>query len=185
MTVPTDSVDRSGTARAVATVVGCLLSILLIVVGVLALVGPGRAAPTDNLVGTKVTAFTVLPGVGGGSVRAPWLGHHAAVLLFFADDCPPCHAELPELARALGAGRLGHAVVVGIDGDHSPAVAASFVRANDVRFSVGQDANLAVASTLIGALPATVFVTSRGTVAAIHYGVITASQVRAVAATLT
>lgn len=88
----------------------------------------------------------------------------------------PCHAELPALSRFLGKGRLGRTIVVGIDGDHSPAVALSFVTSSGARFAVAQDANLAVASTLVPAFPAAVYVTSHGVVAAVHYGVVSTAE---------
>jgi thiol-disulfide isomerase/thioredoxin len=175
---------RAGSVRIVLSVVGALLATLLVLTGVISLLRGGPGQPRSSLVGTKVSAFTILPGVRGGAVRAPWLSHHPAVLLFFADWCAPCHAELPALAKSLGAGRIGRTVVIGIDGDHSPSVALSFVTSSGARFAVAQDANLAIASTLVPAFPAAVFVTSRGTVAAEHFGVISIAQLRAGAAGL-
>jgi peroxiredoxin len=180
-----DPAVRAVRARIILSVVGALLASLLIITGVLALLGGGTSGqPRSNLVGEPVSAFTILPGVNGGAVRAPWLSHHSAVLLFFADWCAPCHAELPALSRSLGSGRIGDTVVIGIDGDHSPSVALSFVTASGTKFAVAQDANLALASTLVPAFPAAVFVTSRGIVASEHFGVITVAQLRAGVAAL-
>jgi len=175
---------RAGSVRIILSVTGALLATLLVLTGVISLLQSGPGQPRNSLVGTKVSAFTILPGVHGGAVRAPWLSHHPAVLLFFADWCSPCHAELPALARSLGAGRIGRTIVIGIDGDRSPSVALSFVTSSGARFTVAQDANLAVASTLVPAFPAAVFVTSSGTVAAEHFGVISIAQLRAGAARL-
>jgi peroxiredoxin len=175
---------RAGGARVALGVAGALLATLLVLTGVLALLSSGASPARSSLIGSKVSAFTILPGVNGGAVRAPWLSHHAAVLLFFADWCTPCHAELPALARSLGTGRLGNTVVVGIDGDASPSAALSFVTESGVRFEVAQDASRAVASSIVPVFPATVFVTSNGTIAAVHYGVISAVQLRAGAAQL-
>jgi thiol-disulfide isomerase/thioredoxin len=178
---------QGGGVRIALSVVGALLSVLLILTGVISLLNErsaGTGPPRSSLVGTKVSAFSILPGVNGGAVRAPWLSHHPAVLLFFADWCAPCHAELPTLSRFLGKGRIGTTVVVGIDGDHSPSVALSFVTSSGARFPVAQDANQAVATTLVVAFPAAVFVTSNGSVAAVHYGVISVAQLQAGAARL-
>src|ERR1019366_10456731 len=118
---------RRGSLRIILSVVGALLATLLILTGVISLLRGSPGQPRSSLVGTKVSAFTILPGVSGGAIRAPWLRHHPAVLLFFADWCTPCHAELPALAKSLGTGLIGRTVVIGIDGDHSPSVALSFV----------------------------------------------------------
>jgi thiol-disulfide isomerase/thioredoxin len=175
----TDPGARTGGVRVALGVAGVVVAMVLVIAGVLALLGRATAAPQSRLIGAKLSAFTILPGVNGGAVRAPWLSHHSAVLLFFANWCTPCHAELPTLGRALGSGRFGNTIVVGIDADHSPSVALSFVTASKVRFEVAQDASLAVASTIVPVFPATVFVTSNGTIAAVHYGVITVAQLRA------
>jgi peroxiredoxin len=175
---------RTGGTRIALGVVGALLATLLVVIVALSALDRGTSHPRNRLIGTRVAVFTVLPGVNRGAVRAPWLSHHPAVLLFFADWCTICHAELPALARSLGTGRLGRTVVVGIDGDQSPSVALSFVASYGIRFAVAQDASRSVASTLVVAFPAAVFVTSSGRIAAVHYGVISAAQVRAMAATL-
>jgi cytochrome c biogenesis protein CcmG/thiol:disulfide interchange protein DsbE len=177
------SVRASG-ARIALGVAGAILATVLVLTGVLALLNTSSSQPRSSLIGSKLSAFTILPGVNGGAVRAPWLRHHPSVLLFFASWCTPCHAELPALARALGTGRLGNTIVVGIDGDKSPSAALSFVTSSGVRFEVAQDASQAVAATIVEAFPATVFVTSSGTIAAVHYGVISAAQLRAGAASL-
>lgn len=179
-----DAVERSGSMRIVVMVAGTMLATVLVVIGALSLLDRAPAEPKSNLIGHKISSFTILPGVNGAAVRPPWLHHHPAVLLFFASWCTPCRAELPSLARSFGTGRIGPAVLVGIDGDHSPSAALSFVTSSGVRFIVAQDANLVVASALIGAFPSTVFVTSHGTVAAVHYGVISAAQLREGAAAL-
>jgi thiol-disulfide isomerase/thioredoxin len=175
---------RGGGIRVALGVLGVVLTTVLVLTGVLSLLGGAAGQPRNRLIGTKISAFAVLPGVNRGAVRAPWLSHHPAVLLFFADWCVPCHAELPMLARSLGLGRIGRTVVVGIDGDHSPSVALAFVTSSGVRFAVAQDADQSVASTLVPAFPAAVFVTSTGIIAAVHYGVISAAELRATSARL-
>ena len=76
---------RRGSLRIILSVVGALLATLLILTGVISLLRGSPGQPRSSLVGTKVSAFTILPGVSGGAIRAPWLRHHPAVLLFFAD----------------------------------------------------------------------------------------------------
>lgn len=185
ITDPGAGTKGGGGTRVALSIGAAVLATLLILAGVISLLSQGSAGTDRNkLVGSKIAAFTILPGVNGAAVRAPWLSHHPAVLVFFANWCAPCHAELPVLAKSLGDGRIGQAIVVGIDGDHSPSVASSFVASSGARFAVAQDANLAVANTLVPAFPAAVFVTSSGTVAAVHYGTISPAQLRAGAATL-
>jgi peroxiredoxin len=170
---------NSGGGRVALFVVGAVLAVVLIIAGVVSLLGPkGQGTPRNELVGTHIAAFN-LPDASGGSVAAPWGAHHAAVLLFFAAYCAPCHRELPKLGPVVGTGTFGAIRVIGLDGDSSPSVATSFVAKEKLRFPVGFDSNLVVASELVPAgFPAAVFVRSNGTVAEVHYGALSAAQLR-------
>jgi hypothetical protein len=166
--------------------VGAILSVLLIAAGVLALLGQGSsptsAPPTPAIVGHQLRAetFPRLPLVDApGTMAAPWGHHHGAVLLFFADWCTVCHGEVRRLAHELGPD-IGTVHVVGFDGDHSAGAAAAFVASNHIRFPVAHDGELEVADALVpAAFPATVFVSAKGKVKAVHYGAISNMQLSA------
>ncbi|HEY8080567.1 MAG TPA: TlpA disulfide reductase family protein [Acidimicrobiales bacterium] len=169
---------RSG-PRLALLIGGTVVATILILVGILSLLGQGPAGERNRLVGTKAPRFS-LPGVVGGAVRAPWVSHDAAVVLFFADWCAPCHQELPGLARVAGNGSFGRVRVIGIDSDHSPGVASAFLRASGVHFPVGHDPNVVIASQLVpSGFPATVFVSANGRITRIDYGVLSPAALRA------
>jgi len=167
--------------------VSAVLAVLLIVAGVLALLGQGspstKGTPTSHLVGVRLNArtFPVEPLVGRhGTLRAPWVHHEGAVLLFFAEWCTVCHGEVRRLAHVLGKGDVGGVRIVGYDGDASSAAAAGFVASNHVRFPVAHDGSLIVASGLVpAAFPAAVFIGRGGRVTAVDYGALSVMQLSA------
>lgn len=168
--------------------VAAILAVLLVVAGILALLGPGpKEPPPSNLVGVRLHArtFPVEPLVGAhGTLRAPWVHHQGAVLLFFARWCTVCHGEVRQLAHLLGKGDVGGVRVVGYDDDVSAAVAAGFVGSNHVRFPVAHDVGaggvLILASVLAATgLPAAVFVGRSGRITAVHYGALSVMQLSA------
>jgi AhpC/TSA family len=188
---PAGADDQRGAANRprhvpVLLAVGAILSLLLIVVGVLALLGQGSpttsSPPPSAIVGLQLRArtFPRLPLVGApGTMAAPWGDHHGAVLLFFADWCAVCHGEVRRLARELGPD-IGTVHVVGFDGDHSTDAATAFVASNHIRFPVAHDGELEVADALVpAAFPATVFVSATGKIKAVHYGAISNMQLSA------
>jgi thiol-disulfide isomerase/thioredoxin len=160
--------------------VGAVLSVLVVVVGVLALVSsPKGGSPKSGLVGLRLPGFTIASVGQRGNVSSPWSSGHPTVLLFFAKWCTVCHGEVPTLARALGVGDVGATRIVGIDEDYSAGVAAAFVSANHVRFPVGHDPLESIASQLgLAALPVAVFVRGNGRIADVRYGPLSVAALR-------
>jgi peroxiredoxin len=161
---------------------GAVAAILLVVVGVLSLLASGPT--TSALIGQRFVAQSEPAVAGAGRVVWPWRAHHPAVLLFFGYWCPACHDELRTLGPGLGDGMLDGVDVVGIDSDASISVARSFVTANDIRFPVAHDWLPALTSKYVPADPATFFVSAKGQIVAVHYGVITLRELRAGVASL-
>jgi thiol-disulfide isomerase/thioredoxin len=134
--------------------------------------GAGSAAPTFSLPRLGGGAAVGIPADGANGTRP-------AVLLFYASDCVPCHAEIPALARAYRAQPRHPVAVVGVAAaDPSPA---AFARASGVSFPVGLDDKLDVTEGRYAftAIPEAVFVKADGSIDAIHYGAITPAQLAA------
>jgi thiol-disulfide isomerase/thioredoxin len=129
--------------------------------------------PTSNLVGTSVASFS-LGGLQSGTVEAPWKSHHAAVLIFFASYCGPCHAEMPKIATYLRHHNEGSIRVIGIDAADERGAARSFVKKSGVGFPVAFDPNSTVTTGIFkfGAVPETAFVSAKGVVTQIYFGAI-------------
>jgi thiol-disulfide isomerase/thioredoxin len=105
------------------------------------------------------------------------------VLLFFASWCGPCQTEIPNLAAVYHHQQADHSplarvALVGIDGDDGTSAAEHFVHTSGVTFPVGVDRSYAVTEGLFyfTGLPEAVFVNKDGSIAAIHYGALSSSQ---------
>lgn len=137
---------------------------------------PGDPAPTFSLPRLGGGAPVGVPADGGASGRP-------AVVLFFAHWCPPCKAELPKLAAAYRqeqatGSRLARVALIGVDAEDPAAKGLAFARSAGVTFPVGSDPHgtLTEGTFDFNGLPEAVFVNGDGTVAAVHYGPVTAAQ---------
>lgn len=175
-----DTAGRGAPRRPMALVVVGILVVLVVAATVLMLVersSPPSPKSDAYPVGAHVAGFSIPRVDGAGTVVAPWVAHHAAVVMFFSKWCPTCAAEVARVARAVGTGDVGGVRFVGVDGDRSSSAAGSFVSASGVRFPVGHDPLLVVTSKLApGSYPATLFVGADGHVAAVDYGVVSDMQ---------
>jgi peroxiredoxin len=162
--------------------IGSVLAVaLIVVVSILtgAKVTNNNGLPTSNLVGQKVSSFT-LTGLNGDKVTAPWATHHAGVLIFFASYCGPCHAEMPKVATYVRTHHQGSIVVMGVDADDARASAQAFVRRSKVTFPIAFDPNGVVTTNLFKfqTVPETVFVSRRGVVEQVYFGAIPVDQLK-------
>ena len=90
-------------------------------------------------------SFTAARLNGAGTVQVPGNGGGAgtpAVLLFFGNWCPSCHAELPPLAAAVRrrkttGGALAKVRVIGVDSEDTKSVGKAFVDAQRDRVPGG------------------------------------------------
>lgn len=170
--------------RPVFLLVGVVLAVAL-GVGLFTGVGthssPGRpqaggAAPSFSLPRLGGGAQVGVPEDGGGNGRP-------AVVLFFASWCGPCQKEVPALAatyhrQQVDHSRLAGVALIGVDGDDATSAALHFVHTAGVTFPIGADRRYAVTEGLFyfTGLPESVFVNADGTIADIHYGALSASQ---------
>ncbi len=117
-----------------------------------------------------------MPADGGG-------GGTPAVLLFFGNWCPQCHAELPPLAAAVrqqerAGGALAKVHVIGVDSDHKQNVGEAFVKSAGVDFPVAHDAVIAITNNdfFFQGDPYAVFVKGNGTISAIVPGALSPAR---------
>lgn len=136
----------------------------------------GGAVPGFSLPRLQGTGTVGVPADGGGE-------GHPAILLFFASWCTPCQAEIPELAatyhhQQATHSKLARVALLGVDGNDPTANAVAFVKKSGVSFPVGADRHYDVTSGkfYFTALPEAVMVDGNGTIAAIHYGGLTSTE---------
>lgn len=129
--------------------------------------------PTSALVGKSVATFS-LSGLKSGTVEAPWKGHHAAVVIFFASWCEPCKSEMPKVASYLRHHNEGSIRVIGVDAGDARGPAKSFVEKSGVTFPIAFDPNNTVTNGIFNfaTVPETAFVSAKGVVTQVYFGAI-------------
>lgn len=171
--------------RPVFLLVGVVLAVGL-GIGLFTGVGTHRGSGGRPVTGSAVPRFSLPRLGGGGRVGVPADGGgdgHPAVIVFFASWCGPCQKELPGLAgtyrREQETGsRLARVAMIGVDGNDPAGKALAFVHRSGVTFPVGADRTYTVTEGLFyfTSLPESVFVEGDGTIAGIHYGGLTRSE---------
>jgi thiol-disulfide isomerase/thioredoxin len=165
--------------RLVFLVVGLVLAAGL-GIGLFSSLGSPRAGvPT---VGTAAPSFSLDALGGGGTVGVPADGGgtgRPVVLVFFASWCPPCRAEMPDLAQAYRS-QPNHSrvAVIGVDGMDPTSAALQFVHDSGVSFPVAADPDYRVTEGIyaFNGDPDAVFIDGHGTIARIVHGPITGAQ---------
>lgn len=82
-----------------------------------------------------------LPGLDGGTIRLSDFRGKVVMLNFWATWCPPCRAEMPEIAKLKAQG-IPDLVIIGVDlvqTEASPQAVAEFVRAHGYDWPVALD----------------------------------------------
>jgi thiol-disulfide isomerase/thioredoxin len=156
--------------------IGTATAVIAIVVVSILTGGPvtnSNGEPTSNLVGKSVATFS-LSGLKSGTIESPWKSHHAAVLIFFASYCGPCHSEMPKVATYLRHHNEGSIRVIGVDADDERGSAQNFVKKSDATFPIAFDPNGTVTTGIFkfAAVPETAFVNAKGIVTQIYFGAI-------------
>ncbi len=179
MSVTTESPRRPLSTKLIATAVGVVVAVILVAVvsaltgGKVTSGGHGDVLPTTDLVGHRVSTFS-LGGLSGGEIHAPWTEGKASVLIFFASWCGPCQGEMPKVATYLRDHDPSPIEVLGIDANDERAAAKAFVKKDNVTFPVAFDANGTVTSSVFGfeQLPESVFINAKGVVKKVYFGAV-------------
>ena len=176
---PAGRPPRSPRPRKIFLLVGTVLAAAL-AVGLFTGVGTHPSAPGRPQVGDRAPDFSLARLRGSGTVGTPADGGGngtPAVLLFFGNWCPECHAELPKLAAAVRTrqrrgGPLARVKVIGVDGLDKLGAARAFASSSGVTFPVGFDPVAQVTNGLYSfpGDPAAVFIGRDGRITAIRYG---------------
>lgn len=134
---------------------------------------PGGPA---SLAGTPVTILPLRDDRGAPVSLADYRGK-IVVLNLWATWCPPCRAEMPDLARLNAAFAKSGVAVIGIDQGESPERAAAFARSLRIAYPIWIDDRLRYGRifTALG-LPTTVFVARDGTIVQGVDGALTYAQ---------
>lgn len=138
-----------------------------------------KAEPkTGVMVGDKFPAFTVTNSAGELLSISP--GSGPVVLNFWATWCPPCRAELPELAD-FARSHEGIVAFYGIDLQESPQTVESFLEELQIVLPVAYDRDGKAARTFaVRFIPTTIVADSQGIILFRKSGPVTAEELNSV-----
>ena len=138
-----------------------------------------KAEPkTGVMVGDKFPAFTVTNSAGELVQISPGAG--PVVLNFWATWCPPCRAELPELAD-FARSHEGVVAFYGIDLQESPQTVEPFLEELQVALPVVYDRDGKAARTFaVRFIPTTIVADAQGTILFRKSGPVTAEELNSV-----
>lgn len=140
-----------------------LAALCLLVVGML-LYGMGLGPPGGRsaAVGQAAPAMTMKT-IDGETVRLEDLAGKVVVLNFWATWCPPCVAEIPDLARLAKEVNQEGGVVIGIS-DEDVDTIRSFVASRDMPYAIVAGSGWPAPFESIRAIPVTYFLDGAGTI---------------------
>jgi len=155
------------------------IAVLAAIVVPFFLANSARKAGPAGMVGTTPAVYQMSDDRGASVSLAAYRGK-IVVMNLWATWCPPCRAEMPDLARLAGTYANRNVVVIGVDQGESPERAAAFARSLRIDYPIWIDDEQRYGRlfTALG-LPTTVFIRRDGTVAQGFDGALTYEQMRA------
>lgn len=145
------------------------LTLLLLTGGTLRPSASGRPARPE--VGFPAPDFNLMD-VEGRPVSLSEYRGKAVLLNFWATWCPPCKAEMPELARLQE--QMPQLVILGVDMGHterSPEYVAAYMQANGYTWRVPFDADGSVSRAYgVVSIPTSFFIDAQGIIRAKYVG---------------
>ena len=135
-------------------------------------------APTGVMVGEKLPSFTVSNRDGEPVSISP--GQKPMVINFWATWCPPCRAELPELAQ-FAREQEGVVQFYGINLQEAPQAVEAFLEQQQVALPVAYDRSGEAARLFaIRFIPTTIVADEQGTILFRKSGAVTAAELNGV-----
>ncbi|MBL0150728.1 MAG: TlpA family protein disulfide reductase [Ideonella sp.] len=144
---------------------------LVKVLFMLALAALGQPAASAELPMHAAAPDFTLRALTGPTLRLAEQRGHVVLVNFWASWCGPCRQEMPQLNRLHDKYRAAGLVLVGVNIDDDPRLAAEVVTRYQLRFPVLLDTDKAVVKRYdLGAMPATVLIDRDGRVRQLHRG---------------
>lgn len=144
---------------------------LVKVLFMLALAALGQPAASAALQMHATAPDFTLRALTGPTLRLAEQRGHVVLVNFWASWCGPCRQEMPQLNRLHDKYRAAGLVLVGVNIDDDPRLAAEVATRYQLRFPVLLDTDKAVVKRYdLGAMPATVLIDRDGRVRQLHRG---------------
>lgn len=161
-----------------------IATILIIVLAQYFRTNPNNAAGPASLVGQRAPIFTLHDDRGATVSLAKYRGK-IVLLNLWASWCPPCRAEMPDLARLQREFASRGLVVVGVNQGESAQTARTFARALGVTFPIWIDDQQQYGRIFAAfGLPTTIILNRNGRVVRGVDGALTLNEMRAAVAPL-
>ncbi len=168
--------------RAIGTTVGLAVGLLVLIAAGAAMWGPGNGAVTQPagrlLPGQPAPNFT-LNLLDGSTLAFSDLDGQIAVLNFWATWCAPCEDELPDLQAIWNEYQNRGVAFVGIAIQEDTAEVQEMISRLGVTYPQGMDPEERISTAYgITGVPETFMIDSRGQVAYVHIGPVSAEELR-------
>lgn len=149
---------------------GRIVSLVLGVVIIGLLVGPGCGLDPAPIVGYPAPDFT-LPDLDGNTVRLGDFRGKVIFLNFWAIRCPACRAEMPAMEEVYQEYKYKDVVFIGVDLGEFRSSVKSFVEANGYSWTFVIDSTGEVARDyMVNFIPSSFFIDKNGIIRALQVG---------------
>ena len=123
------------------------------------------ATGVSNDTGSLAANFSATDINGNPVALVDYLGKKSILLVFFADWCPPCRREIPQLIAIHNTYAERGLQVVAVSLDNARSILPDFIERNNINYTVWHDTNKTAAQVYeVVGIPTNILIDQEGTI---------------------